>query len=56
MATSIGLCRILEPVYYNATVKPPAWWPIQVNEAKKTVTAAAGVSQRILLDSVAEYT
>jgi hypothetical protein len=46
----------LDPVYYNASFLAPASWPIQVNEKKKTVTAAAGVPQRILLDSLDQYT
>ena len=49
-------CRILNPLYFNASFPAPASWPIQVDEVKKTVTAAAGVPQRILLDSLDQYT
>jgi FAD/FMN-containing dehydrogenase len=31
-------------------------FPIQVNEAKQTVTVQAGVTQRMLLDYLANYT
>ncbi|KAL6772376.1 hypothetical protein ACKKBG_A29975 [Auxenochlorella protothecoides x Auxenochlorella symbiontica] len=35
--------------------KPPSTFPIQVDEQSRTVTVAAGVPQRVLLDYLSEY-
>ena len=48
--------RILDPVYYNSSRPPPPGFPIFINETSGTVTVQAGVPQRILLDSLAQYT
>lgn len=53
MLTSIALCRIENLVYPKPA---PPEYPIQVNEVRQTVTAQAGVPQRILLDYLANYT
>lgn len=45
-------CRILNPTYPNPV---PATFPIQVDENARTVTVAAGIPQRILLDYLANY-
>lgn len=51
-------CSILNPVnpslWLNTSI--PADFPIKVDEANATVTVAAGIPQRMLLDYLSEYT
>lgn len=47
---------ILNPVLHNASILPSANFPIKVNETSKTVSVAAGIPQRILLNYLSNYT
>lgn len=53
-----NLCSIMNPVdpaqWKNSA--PPSGFPIMVDEDKATVTVAAGIPQRLLLDYLSSYT
>lgn len=48
-----ALCRLLAPTYAK---NMSANFPIQVDEDAQTVRVQAGITQRILLDYLANYT
>lgn len=49
-------CRMQNPIYYNASHPAPKSWQVQVNEENMTVRVAGGVTLRVLMDSLANYT
>ena len=46
------MCRLEAPQYPSS---PSANFPIHIDEQKGSVTVAAGISQRLLLDYLANY-